>query len=158
MSSYNQKPQPEEQEEYSSRCPAAGCPMLASIFLDGGPWTCRYHSKQPVNIWGKVTDLIVENKRWFDIIKAAESLTSAEYDERQRLDDWKLDELLRPVKGELAPAWTLRLKETIYFAMREKISRVAELCEISVTSHTNRLSIHQLTSGVLMKPKKAGKA
>ena len=157
MSAYN-SPAPKEQEPHSNRCPASGCPMIASLFLDGGPWACRYHAKQPVNTWAGITKLIIENKRWFQIIKAADSLTSAEYDERQRADDWELDELLRPVKNEPAPAWVLRLKETIYFAMKKKIDHIAELSEISVTGHTNRLAIHQLTSGVLLKPKSDSKA
>lgn len=151
MSSYNSQHEEPPEEEHSNRCPAAGCPLPASIFLDGGPWTCRYHSKQPVHIWLKVTELLKNNKRWFLILKAADELGASEYDELQRKDAFELDELLRPVKGEVYPAWLMRLKETIYRALKEKINQIAETNDVGASSFSNKAAVRQLSSGIFLK-------
>ena len=153
MSSYNKKPEDVESEPHSNRCPAAGCPMMSSIFIDGGPWACRYHSKQPTTAWLKITDMLNENKRWFMILKAAENIMPDEYDTLQKDDSWELDELIRPVKGELHPQWVHRVKETIYRALKDKVNKITDMSSTSVSSGSNRLTIHQLTSGVLKKSK-----
>ena len=158
MSAYNSQHEAPPEEEYSSRCPAADCPMMASLYIDGGPWACRYHAKQPVNIWVKITELLKQNKRWFKILKAADNLSAAEYDELQRADSWELDELLRPVKDELHPCWTLRIKETIYRALKDKINAIAEANEVGGGGgYKNASSIRDLTSGVLLKKVKPNK-
>ena len=153
MSAYNQKPEVEETEPQSNRCPASGCPMSVSMFIDGGPWTCRYHSKQPTIAWLKITDMLNENKRWFMILKAAESIVADEFDAIQKEDSWQLDELIRPVKGELHPQWVHRVKETIYRALKDKVNKISDDSATSMAGGSNKLTIHQLTSGVLKKSK-----
>lgn len=150
MSAYNNET---EQNPHSNRCSASGCPMIASLSIDGSPWACRYHVRQPVNIWLKITELLKQNKRWFNIIKSADSISAHQYDAIQKANTWELDDLIKPVEGENHKHWVLRTKETIYKALMYKINQIAEVNEISVSGAKNSSSIRQLTSGVLLKKK-----
>tara|TARA_R110001599_G_scaffold339851_1_gene559736 strand:- start:28035 stop:28589 length:555 start_codon:yes stop_codon:yes gene_type:complete len=149
--------QPEEQKltpEQHRKCPAQDCPMMSSVFLEGGPWTCRYHAKQPKHVWPKVTERIIENKRWMNIVRVADALRADEYDLLVKQDAFELDELIKPIDGEIHAQWVARVKETIFKAMKHNLDKIAETNETVLrdTDKTgSKWAVNMLTNGALMK-------
>jgi len=150
----NQKhAQQDDPESSSNKCSAHGCPELGSLFSEGGPWLCRYHNKTPKFLWSKVTEVVNKNIRRLKILKAAEGIRIEEFDAIQKSKDWALDELIVPVPGETHPHWLMRIKETVFFAIKKQID--IAVMDIEVSSSSSRASLSwaagQLTSGILMK-------
>lgn len=140
--------------EQKRKCPAQGCPMLASVFLDGGPWTCRYHAKQPQHVWPKITDFLNEKKRLLNIVRVADAIRPNEFDNLMARNAFELDELVKPVKGENHSQWVARVKDTIYKALRHNANKIAEANEIKLrdTDETsNSWPVNMLTNGALLK-------
>tara|TARA_R110002049_G_scaffold282589_2_gene462420 strand:- start:2724 stop:3275 length:552 start_codon:yes stop_codon:yes gene_type:complete len=148
---------PEEQKltpEQHRKCPAQDCPMMTSVFLDGGPWTCRYHAKQPKHVWPKVTERIIENKRWMNIVRVADALRVDEYDSLLKQNAFELDEMIMPVQGEVYPQWVARVKETIFKAMKHNLDKIAETNETVLrdTDKTgSKWAVNMLTNEALLK-------
>lgn len=145
-SASNFQPEP---EPASTRCPAHGCFLYASVSVEGEPWTCRYHSRRDVKHWQPITELLHENKRWFEIIRSADAMEPGDYDELRDQNAFELDELLSPVSKEPFKAWKLRLKDTIYRALKSKINK---LCEDNTKTFGSRRSVDDMTSGLFRKP------
>lgn len=127
MSRYN----PEQKDEKpSNNCPAHGCMMAASMFLDGGPWACRYHAKQPTENWQKITAILHEQRRLLDIIDSADKILPNEFDMLRDKDKFELEDLLKPARaGEGYPAetikeWRIRVREFVYLAIQQVIGKI----------------------------------
>lgn len=127
MSRYN----PEQQDEKpSTNCPAHGCMMAASVFVDGGPWACRYHAKQPHQNWQKVTAILLEQRRLLDIIDSADKILPHEFDMLRDKNGFELEELLKPARAvdgfaaETAAGWKIRVREFVYTAIQQVIGKI----------------------------------
>jgi hypothetical protein len=68
-----------------------------------------------------------------------------DYDELRDTNGFELDELLSPVSKEPFKAWRLRLKDTIYIALKSKINK---LCEVNTKTIGSRRSVDDMTSGL----------
>jgi hypothetical protein len=156
MGAYNKRENNHQKDEpkVSINCPAQDCPLRSSVFLDGGPWTCRYHAKQPKQVWPKITQIITENNRWINLIQVAGSVRPEEYDNLMSRDAFELDELVRPTKGELHTQWVFRVKDTIYRALKHKINEAVEDNETRFRDsdqNSSKWAVKMLTSGELLK-------
>ncbi len=127
MSRYN----PEQKDEKTTNnCPAHGCMMAASVFVDGGPWACRYHAKQPSMNWQKVTAILHEQRRLLDIIDSADKILPHEFDMLRDADKFELEDLLKPARAvdgfaaETAKGWKLRVSEFVYAAIQQVIEKI----------------------------------
>lgn len=156
VGSYNRREETPRDEKPSSRCPAHGCMMSGSVFLDGGPWACRYHAKQPTENWQKVTAILHTHKRLLDIIVHADAMNPPEFDLLRDKNLFELEELLRPAvaKGEY-PAetfkgWKCRVKDFVHAAIQHEISKI-ETQDKTVLEREISTAVAAFTNGTLRK-------
>lgn len=128
-SNYNKAVQ-EPDEPESNKCPAHGCMLAASMFLDGGPWACRYHAKQPTENWQKITAILHAQRRLLDIIDSADKIQPHEFDMLRDADKFELEDLLKPAKAgkgypaETLKGWRIRVREFVYLAIQREIGKI----------------------------------
>lgn len=153
MSAYNKE---QEQEPDSTKCPAHGCFMYPSMYVDGGPWACRYHAKQPVDSWQKITAILHTHKRLLDIVNHADGIEPHEFDLLRDKNAFELEDMLKPaMKGEGYPAetfkaWKCRVKEFVYAAIAKEISKI-ETSGKSVLDREISNAVNAFTNGTLRK-------
>lgn len=150
------KPEENEQPEQDLKCPAHECKFQASMFFDGGPWACRYHSNKPKQAWPKITEILAKNERLLQLVQVAETLRPEEYDKLIEADSFELEDLVKPVEGELHAQWVFRVKDTVNKALKHLINEAVDGCEVSyrdTESGGSKWAVSMLTSGSLLKKK-----
>ena len=149
-SAYNQKNNDEEDEKPSNRCPANDCFMAASLSVEGAPFACRYHAKQPNENWPKVTSLLHTHKRLLDIIANAEAMKPDEFDLLRNKSAFELEEMLKPVKGETHRGWKLRIKDFVYKAIQNEINKIESQGKTTLERAVS-YAVNAFTNGTLRK-------
>jgi hypothetical protein len=155
VGSYSRREEPQD-EKPSNRCPAHGCMMAASMFVDGGPWACRYHAKQPTENWQKVTGILHAQKRLLDIIVHADSIKPNEFDLLRDNNGFELEELLKPAPAgpgypaETLKGWKCRVKDFVHAAIMHEISKI-ETQDKPVLQREISDAVAAFTNGTLRK-------
>lgn len=149
--------QSESDTSESGRCKAHNCPLPGSMSIEGNTNLCPYHARAPRGAWNEITEMLRKNKRRFLLVNAASRLRADEFDKLQQSQEWDLDELVRPLPNENQVQWLGRIKDTVHKALKFEANKIilrnVEGGTVSVGGREFSLAVHQLTSGILRKPK-----